>query len=374
MVTRIFRLLCVLFGLVNTACAAEVTAPQRTPPKVLIFSAVDTRYAADTLEFWGKDVGINGFILSYLAHWQSSKSELAAHRAVLKRLNSQGQQYGIDSNFIKVALGDNKLPAWTDDKAWKSIIESFKNIAELAKETGSKGIALDTEPYTIALFDSRKLLNEFTTHEQLREKVYLRGQQIMQALTSTYPDIEVIIMPEGALYSFNLDLSSDTQVYELWIDFYNGMASVKNNRGIILASERSYDVTDRNFLTNIHNLIDTTMKSHTNDPSFWHRHCSIALGMWPLGKEYDNKAARYSPAQFKTQFTQAVQLSGKYVWIYDHGSAWFQLKPGDVAKYNVGNRLWAKEYQVLPTTHNIDAYYAVLRDYKNSLNQTSPSP
>src|SRR4029078_9248931 len=104
-----------------------------------------------------------------------------------------------------------------DDSAWAGIIDSFKSIAELAKETGSKGIALDTEPYTIALFDSRKLLITPTTREQLRDKVYLRGQQIMQAMTTAYPDIEVIIMPEGAFYWFNPDQGSDTQAYELWI-------------------------------------------------------------------------------------------------------------------------------------------------------------
>ena len=368
MIIRAFGFLFTWFFLVGHDCAAtESIDPPHPQPKVLMYSAVDLHYAADTLEFWGKDVGINGFMLSYLAEWWSSKTDLDKHKAALKRLNSVGQQYGIDSNFINVALGYN-LPLWTDDKAWKGIIDSFKNIAELAKETGSKGISLDTEPYIIALYDSSKLLDKSTTREQMRAKVYLRGQQIMQALTTAYPDIEVIILPEGAFYWFNDDQRGDSgQQYELWIDFYNGIASVKNKRGLILASERSYEVTDRNFLTNINSLVDTTMKTHANDPSFWHQHCSIALGMWPLGKEYDNKAPRYSPALFKTQFTQAVQLSPKYVWIYGHGSAWYQLKPGDVARYNANNRLWAKDYQILPTTQNIDAYYSVLRDYKNRL-------
>jgi hypothetical protein len=108
------------------------------------------------------------------------------------------------------------------------------------------------------------------------------------------------------------------------------------------------------------------MIEHVEDPVFWKERCSIALGMWPLGKEYDNKAAHYSSLVFKEQFSQAVTLSPKYVWIYDHGASWFQLKREEAEKYTKGGRLiWGKEYQILPTDPNINEYYSILRNYKN---------
>lgn len=333
-------------------------------PKVLLFSAVDSQYVADSLEFWGRDVGVNGFMLSYVADWWTPKNDIFKNVDLLKNINTRGKQYGIDSNFLNTSLGHGELPLWTDDRAWPGVIDNFRNIAELIKRTGSKGIALDTEPYTVALFDSKAPRFKSTDRNTLKAKVYQRGRETMLALTDVYPDIEVILLPEGAFYWYNPDHGSST-VYELWIDYFNGMASVKNNKGIVVAGERTYSLTDRDSLIKVSALIDTTMKQHTENPVFWDERCSVALGMWPLGREYDNKSAHYSPAEFKRQFSQAASLSPKYIWIYDHGSAWFQLKAGDVVKYTRGGRaIWGKDYQQLPTDPHIDDYYSVLRDYK----------
>jgi len=360
------RYLLILFAL--TASSANLAhATPANKPKVLIYSAVDIQYVADSLPFWGNNVGVNGFILSYLADWSTSKTVLFRNVDLLKKINAQGKDYDIDSNFINVALGNGELPLWTDDKAWSVVIDDFKNIAEFAKQTGTKGIALDTEPYTVPLFAPDAARFKSVDRARMKAKTYQRGQEIMQALVKVYPDIEIIILPEGAYYWFNPDQGSNAAAFELWIDFYNGLASVKNNKGIIVATERTYDVTNKFSLSKISTLLEETMLENVADPVFWKDHCSIALGMWPLGKEYDNKASKLSPSEFKRQFTQAVALSPKYVWVYDHGSSWFQLTTGDVEKYTQGGRnIWGRDYQKLPTDPHIDDYYSVLREYKKS--------
>lgn len=335
---------------------------QTKSPKVLLFTAIDTDYLADTLSDWGENVGINGFMLAYVADWWTPKEQIFKDIKMLTKINKEGAAYGIDSNFIKVAIGYRELPNWTDDKAWAGVLNNFRNIADLIKQSGTKGIALDTEPYSAALFDTKAERFKSTNRDILKTKVYQRGKEIMQVLTGVFPDIEVIILPEGAFYWFNPDQGTMASAFELWIDFFNGMASVKNKKGIVVAGERTYSVTDRNSVNKIYNVINNTMIEHVEDPVFWKERCSIALGMWPLGKSYSDKSARYSTAKFKEQFLQATALSPKYVWIYEPGASWWQMKEEDVKKYTAnGRRICEKENQVLPMDPAILEYYTVVR-------------
>ena len=364
MTTRICTI-CSLLLLVNFIAVTHdlALAAAISKPKVLFFSAVDGQYLADSLEYWGNEVGANGFILSYVAEWWSTKDQIFNNLDLLKKINEKGPQYGIDSNFIKIALGYSELPLWTDEQAWRQIIDNFRNIATLIKQSGTKGIVIDTEKYsTSSLFNPNSDRFKSVKKDILQAKIYERGRQIMQAITEEYPNIEVILLAEG-----HFAWEADVKEYEMWIDFYKGIESVKNNKGITLATEGTYSVTDQDRLTKMYNQIQASMQKAVNDQQFWQEKCSLAIGMWPLGKAYDNKAARYSPSDFKRQFSQAIVLSPKYVWIYEHGASWFQLKKEDADKYTkAGRRLWTTAYQTLPTDPNIDEYYSILRKYKKS--------
>jgi hypothetical protein len=333
-------------------------------PKVLIFTTIDIRYLIDSIGFWGKEAPVNGFILSYVADWWTTKEKLAENGADVKALNQRGAAYGIDSNFVKISLGYGRLPIWTDDVAWKQVTDNFKNIAEFVRATGTKGIAIDTESYEVPLFDAAADQYKSIPRDVLRAKIFQRGQQIMGSLTSAFPDIEIFVLPEGALYWFNPGEGSGAG-FELWIDFFDGMASVKNRNGIILGSERTYSVLARDSLERPYRLIDRTMYQHSRDPQFWKEKCTIAIGMWPLGKTYSDKSSRYSAREFEGQFLQAASLSPRYVWIYDHGVAWFRMTPAEVSRYTENGRwIWGKEYQTLPTDPAIQDYYRVLRRYR----------
>jgi len=59
-------------------------------------------------------------------------------------------------------------------------------------------------------------------------------------------------------------------------------------------------------------------------------------------------------------------LYPKYVGIYGHGAAWFQLKSADADRYTKGMKwIWGKEYQIMLTDPNINEYFTVLRNFKN---------
>lgn len=64
-----------------------------TKPKVLLFPPIDVRHLAQTTDYWGNDVGINGFMLAYVAQWWSTKSEIFDNLEILKKINTQGRKH-----------------------------------------------------------------------------------------------------------------------------------------------------------------------------------------------------------------------------------------------------------------------------------------
>ena len=355
---KLILFFCILPFLV---CSELESATYSNRPKLLLFSPIDLNYLAGTQKVWGTSTGINGFILAYVADWWSSENDLLSKLAILKKINTEGKIYGIDSNFIKVALSYGNdtvgsIPVWTDDKAWNKIIDNFRNIASLIKESGTKGIAIDTEYYNISIFNPISERYKLADQELLRKMVYQRGREIVQAMLSVHPDIEIIILQEGAYWA-----DRNEKEYILWPDFYNGLASVQNTKGIIIGVESTYSLTDKKVLTEQYNKIDSTMKKYAQNKSFWRENCSIAIGMYPLGNEYNNKKARYSTVQFQEQLQTALSLSPQYVWLYGHGAAWWQMSPTEIKKYAGTRWVWGKEYQELPTDPLIQKYFSITK-------------
>jgi len=178
----------------------------------------------------------------------------------------------------------------------------------------------------------------------------------MQRMVEVAPGIEVMLLQEGH-YHWDAKRLPD---YELWIDFYNGLASVKSNGGIVIGAENSYGITDSAALETLYSTLNRSMQIKAADSAYWNAHGSIALGLYPLGVDYANKRSLYSPEKFSRQFEQATLLSPKYVWIYSHGAAWWQLTQAQVNKYSQGYYMFNPKDQMLPTDPNIAEYYAVL--------------
>jgi hypothetical protein len=313
----------------------------------------------------GGEVGISGFLLRDIADWWVSRGKLFEKLQLLTEVNAKGKRYGVDSNFLKVSLGYGNFPDWLDDAKWVDVVKTFGDISELAKKSGSRGIAVDTESYTIPLFDPRDDRYKGISKELIKAKVFQRGHDIMAAVTNAFPNIEIIILLEGAYYWFNPKEGVNAGAWELWIDFWNGLASVNNRNGIVIAAERTYSVTNAIQMNQIYALEQKVMQEHVQDKEFWTEKCSIALGLWPLGKSYEDKSARYTVAQFRQQFREAAALSPRYVWIYGHGAAWWQLTSDEVKKYSdISGGMWSPKSQMLPTTENIDQFSTVVREGK----------
>lgn len=323
------------------------------PPKTLLYSAITPEYLKETAAFWRKEVGIDGFIITTLpSNWNNKPKELNKYLGVAREANKECRKNGIEANFIKIALGHGRLPDYFDDKSWQDVLYQINFVARFARDAGFKGIALDTESYSKLLWNSAKWPNRKYSKSKLKRKIFQRGQEIMEEIVEVFPDAEVFVFPVGHLYAYTKKRPSK---YELWIDFFNGLASVENQKGIVLGCERTYRVYRKNKLLHYYydEIKGPIIGDNIDNPFFWYSKCSVALGSWPLGKSYGNKKAWYNPIFFNRQFRTMEMACPKYVWIYGHGSAWWQEK--DSNKYRLHPE--AK----LPTVRNIKKYYQVVR-------------
>jgi hypothetical protein len=321
------------------------------PPKTLMYSAMTLEYLKTTAPFWKEKTGINGFIFTTLpTNWFNEPRELASYRELATEVNALCRKNDIDANFVKLALGHRTLPDYFNDAAWDKLLAEVQAVAAFAKETGFIGVALDTESYSKLLFDSSKAPLAKYPKDQLKKKIYQRGREIMQTITMVFPDAEVFIFPEGYLLSYPQEGPAK---YELWMDLFNGLLSVQNRKGVVLGCEALYKITRKNKLLDFYYREIPLLVDKLDNPTFWLEKCSVALGAWPLGREYWNKSAWYGPAEFNRQFRTMEMLCPRYVWIYAHGSAWWQEK--DNAKYTL------HQEARLPTVRNIADYYAVVK-------------
>jgi hypothetical protein len=352
--TRLLAMLIV--AITSPATLAETSTTAQVRPKVLLFSAIDVDYLNDTLARRGNVFGVDGFMLAYIGDWWSQDSEISKNENRLARLTALGSKCGIDSNFLKVALGYRVIPEWEDENGWAQIERNIAAIAALAQRTGLKGLAIDTENYRNQLWADRSLFSKQTNKSQTRALVRKRGAQLMQAISTAHPSATTILLQEGAFWWYQRREKS----YEFWMDFYNGLASVRPEGGLVIGSESTYSLTEPRDISARVTELRETMLQHAEDRAYWQGRGSVAVGMWPVGKAYDDKAARYPVAAFQQQFNAASDLSERYVWIYGHGSAWWQLTRDEIHRYTRQSHwIWGPEHQAIPTVPTLDEYRRV---------------
>jgi hypothetical protein len=131
-------------------------------------------------------------------------------------------------NFIRVNYTPGQIK-WNDDAGWKIFCEKSALCAKIAKETGLKGLAIDFEPYGVAIF--RYDPQSGQTFDEAQKIARQRGAQWMKAVVAEYPDMVLFTL-------FILDFVSkpeeyddvnailETHYYGLLPAYFNGMLDV----------------------------------------------------------------------------------------------------------------------------------------------------
>ncbi len=281
-------------------------------PKLLMFDGTDIR--SQTTEtaavYWGKVVGVDGFFLNnVMGVWQTDVG-MDPDGKVWQRAKRFQQLYsanGASKNFVKVAIW--KPHDWNNVAANEAVAANFGHVAALSRYAGFKGVALDLEPYV-------PIWGGSAGGPELTAVVYKEGRAIGRSMHKAYPGMTLILL-QDALYWAGKGQGYHGG-YSLAIPFLGGLLSSRFDK-VVFASERSYDGE------HVAQIVQDVRDEYVAFDAQGRLHLGmimVAPGLWPLGKSYTDKSARWTPAEFASKLRLANRASDGYVWIYGSGSAW----------------------------------------------------
>lgn len=375
---------------------------RRRPPKTLLLSPITIEDLKRDAAAWAGR-GFGGFLLSGIMDdlsvdvWgvdgdPATTGEDDARLQEVRACNAVCSAHEIDT-FLYVPCA-TALPVWLDDEQWTDALESFQQAAVFAAQAHCKGIALDLQSMAPqswpqwAGYDYRRY-----TKTALREAAYARGLQMARMAFGYRPTLELLLMPEGLL-----------EYGPMYADLFQGLiehaAEARYRGGIHLLAKDTFDVTNADDLLQYPASIDVAVMTLVNKAAqrYWQKHCSLALGCWPLGYarpitdasgaavgwggraeifgdevvgEYADRGPRYPIEQFREQFGAAMTVGSKYVWIDAHGPTWWSDEPmADTAGMT---REQIAKLRARHTVENIEEYHDIVRAHEVVKLRQSPS-
>ncbi len=118
-----------------------------------------------------------------------------------------------------------------DDTHWSLICEKFKAFARIAKQGGITGLEIDPEEYDAGhIWTPSKWVPERRhgkSQDQLIAQAKLRGRQVMQAINSEYPGVQILFLFGPSFSDYHIREGNDK--YLLLTYFIEGMADAADS-------------------------------------------------------------------------------------------------------------------------------------------------
>ena len=299
--------------------------------KASAFDGLTARPSAQTLLFASKTNGKSSF-----------KTDLEKLRGI--------DHSALKNSYLAVLASTDEDFDWSNDAHWVLTIENFRQMAQLAKAGGLKGIVFDMEPYGKSPWNygsqpaSEKL--EFAAFQKLIRK---RGVEAMQALQTEYPGIEILgLYGMSAMgYAFeelqagksaNEVLKSDG--YGLWPSFMSGWidAAAPSTR-IIDGNEPSYYYTRRatfekafGFIKNdLTKFLDEDVRKRYSEKIIL-GHAVFVDGVMDIFKSPRFIGYYFADDQQRLQLLHdnilnGMETSESVVWVYAEQVKWWEAQP-----------------------------------------------
>lgn len=261
------------------------------------------------------------------------------------KASALSKSLGMESLFIRLTAAETGYWDVFDAFDNQKILQTAKNQAKFAKETGLKGIWIDAEPYNHTYLwrqneDKDKKAYQ-KTDQETGSRYFNLGKSFMESLLVEYPDIEVLFAP--SFYADGMYTS-----YKFLPNFYAGMASANPQKGIIRTTEASYGYSsaqDLGFVFGFENALYNSYQDQDEDKNwvsvrqvikdynqqngnsnlltFFKTKSPLALSFWPQDRSQSQEGI--------DKFTNALKTSrkmimddyqidpaiSKYTWVYD---------------------------------------------------------
>ncbi len=203
---------------------------------------------------------------------------------------------------------------WFDD--WTGIMANASGAAKIGRGAGLAGMLLDVEQYQGQIFDYQKRPHGHSFSEY-ETKARERGSQFIRAINAEHPQIEILLT-----FGYSIaDRDRRSASYGLLPAFLDGMfEACTRGTKIIDGYEFAYPLkTRRAFERGRAEILGDSKGRCQVGFGIWLDWYSAQRG-WSMSDFTNNW---FSPEEFGTAVSHALDLSDRYVWIYSERLNWW---------------------------------------------------
>ncbi|HID55260.1 TPA: hypothetical protein EYP37_01935 [Candidatus Poribacteria bacterium] len=240
-------------------------------------------------------------------------------------------------NFLRFNVTPGEVD-WFDD--FSAIISNAKLAAKIAREGGCKGLLFDIEQYNFPLFNYQKQkYREERSWNQYALQVRRRGEELMKAFQSEYPDITIFLtfgysLPWAQSDGGRKELADVS--YGLLAPLLDGMVEAANGRSLIVdGCELAYPYKEVNRFEQTYKMMERDVLKIVANPEKYRKVFSFGFGVWmdcnwrKVGWHTDDFSLNfYTPEEFERSLYAALNRSDRYVWIYTEKPRWWTASGG----------------------------------------------
>jgi hypothetical protein len=232
-------------------------------------------------------------------------------------------------NFLRFNTNPGDVD-YFDDAGFNGVVANFRLLATVCKETGMKGIMLDTESYEGVVFNySRQRGSKEHTYEQYCEKARQRGREMMQAAYEAYPAIRVMVtLTYGLPHGLEGDEPMPKHKYGLLPSVLDGMIEGAGERAMLIDGwEYAYNNRTKQQYDDSLDMLKNRSQAWSAVPELKSKRWHASFGIWI---DYNHKwdASNFdknffTPQEFAYAVHEALQHSDAYAWIWSEVPSWW---------------------------------------------------
>ncbi|MFQ6039874.1 MAG: hypothetical protein ACE5PV_03375 [Candidatus Poribacteria bacterium] len=234
-------------------------------------------------------------------------------------------------NFLRFNVTPGDVD-WFDD--FSAVLSNAKLAAKVAKQGGVKGILFDIEQYNSALFNYSQQRDSSTkSFSEYARQVRKRGNQLMEAFQSEYPNITIFLTFGYCLPWVQMggEKKLEEVHYGLLAPLLDGMVDGANGESVIVdGGELAYSYKDTSRFATTYKMMTEDVLKIVANPQKYKSVFSLGFGVWMDNgwrregwntKNFENNF--YTPEAFEATLSTALKTSDEYVWIYTETPRWW---------------------------------------------------
>lgn len=326
---------------------------QSYPLPFLLLSEATPALVTAKAEYFN-ELNISGFIFSGLpSNWYNYEEELREYFHDCQLANKK-----FAHNFLKINIAEGDLPAWSDTAGWQKVCSNLSAVARFARESGFKGLVLDTTAYNKAVWNPAYYTVKNSISDELARKViYQRGRALAQAIYQEFSKGDIIFTPIGVLTEKKENALYDR--YYHWPHFVKGFLSVEVEKiNHYFFTEKTWSLLAADDFSNLQEQFVAGISPFSAYQADRQKKGGLVYALFPLGRSEYDRGALLKPAVFQQQLLLAQKYSTGYVLICSQGQSWWQFADGE--EYGLD-----KKQAQLPVAADFAEYQAALTFFRD---------